>query len=501
MIGNSNTYSSKLSRASKSPVTVELGRPKVEKGHFQKMKSGKFPSPQIAEMKTGEGMRLRTPEKTLVIARYHELKKGGERNPTGRGAVVQTALEFGVTRKTVHKYLKAYGQVSSAGRAAADAMQRSPRSGRPSMLTEDMKAALKAANKATGRTGTYQDLAQELEEDHNTKFSPATVRRWSLVCGAVMKRRWIKPWLSDYHKRCRLEWILNEVGKRNRSFSPGYDTVHLDEKWFYLMKDGRKIRMFPDEAMPNPPKCRHKSHIPKVMYICVVGRPRPDKNFDGLIGIWRSTEVKMAKKNSKNHKKGDLYDVDCTVTAASYRKLLEEEIVPAIHEKMDWIKDEFGDDFFLQHDGASPHTGKGNREYFREAAEELGLQVVTQPAQSPDMNVLDLGFFASLQARVQKAWVDSVEKLDEAVRAGFWSYPSETLEKVWQALFNCYNKILDHGGDNNYKIPHVGVSKSQRHGVLTKRVAVTAGSIENGEHALEELVGAEEDDVSDQEDD
>ena len=117
------------------------------------------------------------------------------------------------------------------------------------------------------------------------------------------------------------------------------------------------------------------------------------------------------------------------------------------------------------------------------------------------MNVLDLGFFASLQARVQKAWVDSVEKLDEAVRAGFWSYPSETLEKVWQALFNCYNKILDHGGDNNYKIPHVGVSKSQRHGVLTKRVAVTAGSIENGEHALEELVGAEEDDVSDQEDD
>ncbi|CAN0312642.1 unnamed protein product, partial [Scytosiphon promiscuus] len=51
-------------------------------------------------------------------------------------------------------------------------------------------------------------------------------------------------------------------------------------------------------------------------------------------------------------------------------------------------------------DGASPHTGKNNPEILNSAAmgRDWMVELVTQPAQSPDLNVKDLGFFALRQS-------------------------------------------------------------------------------------------------------
>ena len=53
----------------------------------------------------------------------------------------------------------------------------------------------------------------------------------------------------------------------------------------------------------------------------------------------------------------------------------------------------------MQQDGASPHTGKNNPEIINSAGMGRGwmVELVTQPAQSPDLNVNDLGVFASLK--------------------------------------------------------------------------------------------------------
>ena len=61
------------------------------------------------------------------------------------------------------------------------------------------------------------------------------------------------------------------------------------------------------------------------------------------------------------------------------------------------------------------------------------VELVTQRAQSPDLNVNDLGFFASLKSRVWGMNASSIDELYE-------EYDSATLKRVWQSLFKVYNQ-------------------------------------------------------------
>ncbi|CAN0440555.1 unnamed protein product, partial [Discosporangium mesarthrocarpum] len=77
----------------------------------------------------------------------------------------------------------------------------------------------------------------------------------------------------------------------------------------------------------------------------------------------------------------------------------------------------------------------------------------TQPANSPDLNVNDLGFFHSIQQVKEDVGVSSPEDLVEAKREAFDVYPRETLERFWQSLFGVLAEVLGSKGDNSYKLP------------------------------------------------
>ena len=66
------------------------------------------------------------------------------------------------------------------------------------------------------------------------------------------------------------------------------DLIHIEEKRFYLTKDGQRFINVVDEEEPYR-LVQHKSFLTKIMFLCVVARPRYDmrKNawFDGKIGI------------------------------------------------------------------------------------------------------------------------------------------------------------------------------------------------------------------------
>ncbi|CAN0500274.1 unnamed protein product, partial [Discosporangium mesarthrocarpum] len=53
-----------------------------------------------------------------------------------------------------------------------------------------------------------------------------------------------------------------------------YDWVHVDEKWFYVMKDGRGIYLHPEEDAAKPPGVQNKQFTTKVMLLAAVARPR-----------------------------------------------------------------------------------------------------------------------------------------------------------------------------------------------------------------------------------
>ena len=67
---------------------------------------------------------------------------------------------------------------------------------------------------------------------------------------------------------------------------------------------------------------------------------------------------------------------------------------------------------------------------------------MTQPAQSPDLDVNDLGFFASLKSRVWKEHFGRIDNLVEGVQRLFGEYHSETLERVWKNLFKRYKQVI-----------------------------------------------------------
>ncbi|CAM9923695.1 unnamed protein product [Discosporangium mesarthrocarpum] len=96
----------------------------------------------------------------------------------------------------------------------------------------------------------------------------------------------------------------------------------------------KKARMFPRKDMAGAPTVQHKSHIPKVMFITAYRRPDPAHNFDGMLGIWRMRVLKEAARTSKNHKKGDVYQMDVPIDVEWYRNWCTGVLLPTIKKKM-----------------------------------------------------------------------------------------------------------------------------------------------------------------------
>ena len=390
-----------------------------------------------------------------------------------RGAKAQVHRAWQVGSRTATRVYKAFkDQLASPGEVN---MSRKKRKGRPSSIEADW--------------GTVTDSLQPSKRKTFRRWACAagksltTVWRWAKVKGFARTSRWIKPKLSDQHKLNRIKYVLEQVQDLDADhprFTNMFDRVHIDEKWFYLLANGTTIILGPDEELPARPVVQHKSHVPKAMFVSVIGRPNPNFNFDGLVCIESCTEVVEAKRKSKYRAAGDLTEVDASVTSEYYREMMETKLVPAIIEAMPWAGTG-GRTLTIQHDGAPAHNGKGNDKHWPEMLKRLyprrRIQIVTQPAQSPDLNINDLGFFNSLQSLADKTDPESLSQLLDSVEECYWEYDKQTLERVWQAQFNTYNCILKARGGNDFKQSHTGVSKRQRRGQLSEEVSANRADI------------------------
>ena len=81
-----------------------------------------------------------------------------------------------------------------------------------------------------------------------------------------------------------------------------------------------------------------------------------------------------------------------------------------------------------------------------------------QPAQSPDLNKLDLCFFHSLQRQAEAiTHTKTVDGVMAAVDEAFQNYDPNQLKRVHALLFQAYRQILESEGGNQYKIFHTGI--------------------------------------------
>ncbi|CAM9848746.1 unnamed protein product, partial [Discosporangium mesarthrocarpum] len=233
--------------------------------------------------------------------------------------------------------------------------------------------------------------------------------------------------------------------------------------------DGAGVYPHPAENKPKPPRAQNKHFIKYTVHAPVVW-PRNICSrvwFYGKIAIWPIVGIVLAKRDSKDHKKGTPIMKPATVNREGYKKPMIEQVIPAIKVRMPKPP---GHTIFVQQDGTKQHTGKGVMASIQYAVGDITLE--TQPAKSPDLNVNYLGFFRSIQQLKEDVGVANGEELVEATVEAFDVYPRETLEQVWQSLSAVYGVVMGFKGNNSYKISHLGNEKLARAGNLPKHVRV-----------------------------
>jgi hypothetical protein len=293
-----------------------------------------------------------------------------------------------------------------------------------------------------------------------------------------------KPALTDAHCTKRLQFVRGMTNQDTGLYYEQFDSIHIDEKWFYLDKAKRKTYLAENEEAPFR-QMKNKQYVEKVMFLCAVARPRkryPNQqhlrnggnaddricewSFDGKIGVWPFVEWYTAERRSRHRPRGAPLCRSIVVNHNTFQEMVLEKLLPAIRDK---CPEEMRSRLIrIQLDNATPHRAI-SMEAFYNKANELGLNVrlIFQPAQSPDTNICDLAFFASIQSLYyKKANIRTNVDLINAVRDCFVNYNPNLLNRAFLSLFQNYNCLVLNNGNNKYKTPHMGKEQLERTGML-----------------------------------
>ena len=214
------------------------------------------------------------------------------------------------------------------------------------------------------RRTTLKDLAFELNMSISTlhrRFKEKKFRRHSNA---------IKPRITDDNKKARVGYALGRLDPDSVDpiFVGGYNEVHMDEKWFYKSKGSQNYYLANEEEEPYQP-CQSKHYIDKIMFLCVIARPRFDEDgnctFDGKIGMFPFATEKPAERRSDNRPRGTMETKPVSVTRQVSREFLIEKVLPAIKEK--WPLEDRWNPIYIQQDNAKTHVSPDDPEFLEAA--------------------------------------------------------------------------------------------------------------------------------------
>lgn len=272
----------------------------------------------------------------------------------------------------------------------------------------------------------------------------------------------LKPYLKDENMRSRLRYCLSMLDESSMPHDPKFKSMHdivfIDEKWFYMTQNSTNYYSLPDEDEPYR-TCKSKNFIGKVMFLVAVARPRfnseGNMTFSGKIGVFPFVHEQPERRTSVNRVAGTMEKKPISSITSDVNKMfLINHVLPAIRNV--WPREDLRKKIFIQQDNVRCHVNKDDED-FRQAASEGGFDIhlTCQPPNSPDLNVLDLGFFNAIQSLQQKEVTKSVDKLIEAVEKSFDAFFLRKSDKYFMTLQSCMVEIMKAKGSNKYKIPHL----------------------------------------------
>ncbi|VFQ94596.1 unnamed protein product [Cuscuta campestris] len=200
-----------------------------------------------------------------------------------------------------------------------------------------------------------------------------------------------------------------------------------------------------DEADPYR-TIQSKSFIPKIMFLADVGRPRYGEDgellWDGKIGIFPFTYEAPAQRSSKNRPAGTMEVKPIPIINREVMKMmLLTKLLPAIKEK--WPGP--SRNIIVQQDNVKPHVDGSDPDLMEAAQEDnWNIQLKFQPPNRPDLNVLDLGFFRSIDSLQDQTAARSLTELIQAVTIAYEELSLEKLNNVFLTLQGVMGEVLSH---------------------------------------------------------
>lgn len=82
------------------------------------------------------------------------------------------------------------------------------------------------------------------------------------------------------------------------------------------------------------------------------------------------------------------------------------------------------------------------------------IKLFRQEPNSPCTNTNDLGFYNSMDSRLPKRRSFNLDELEKQCVQGFWDYPMEKLDALFETKRAVCAAIIAAGGDNGFKLPH-----------------------------------------------
>ena len=216
-------------------------------------------------------------------------------------------------------------------------------------------------------------------------------------------------------KVSRLRHILNFVDSSTGQFKSQFNVIHIDEKWFYITKE-KIFYLHPKERTPSH-HIQNMNFFRKVMFCTTVAHPCRDFHrktiFNRKMGIWPFIMMAPAQRNSKNRPEGTLEVKTVNVDRDEMRDMMLLNVIPAIVKK--WPGSTRG---FLSNRIMTPPCATWGQGDGGGVGGTWSGTIVPAP-NIPDLNVLDLGFFNSIQSLKQRLHSKNLDELVIHVQDAF----------------------------------------------------------------------------------
>ncbi|XP_042059698.1 uncharacterized protein LOC121804255 [Salvia splendens] len=181
------------------------------------------------------------------------------------GGFVKATKEFGVSRKTVHRiWAETRIQIQSGVLVSIKDRVKGFKRKDEIQLDENRVRALSFFERSTIRK-----MVVKLD------LSKSTVCRMVKANHLRLHTNVVKPLLTASNKLTIMKWglthVLPVVHNGMVKYHTMHNVVHIDEKWFFMIKSTDRYYLLPDEEEPYR-SCKSKRFITKVMFMCVVCR-------------------------------------------------------------------------------------------------------------------------------------------------------------------------------------------------------------------------------------